>query len=80
MSDSELEALKKDADRYRFLKESVYLTSYDGGWWGTFSLRGISAYDITPYAEKNGRYHDYRNSFDNAVDAEMRREKSNARP
>lgn len=75
MNEEELEALKKDAERYRFLKESVALHSYDGGWWGTFSLRGISAYDITPYAKKHGEYHDHRNSFDDAVDAEMRREK-----
>lgn len=75
MEQSELDALKRDAERYRFLKKSASLYSYDGGWWGSFSIGSVSAYDITPYAEKHGKAHDYRGSFDDAVDAEMRRDK-----
>lgn len=75
MSEQELESLRKDAARYQWIKKSARL---DGdGWVGSFTLRWISAYNITPYAKERGVDHDHSGSFDDAVDAAMRREGAN---
>ncbi len=73
VADEDYAALKKDAERYQFFKRSARVENRDGGWWGFFSLPKISAYDITRYAEENGLWHDFRKSFDEAVDAEINR-------
>lgn len=68
MSDSELEVLKKDAERYRYLKSQAKFNPYSD-WFDIW----IETYD--PVSDT-----DYRNSFDDAVDAEMRREKHEREP
>ncbi len=70
MSDSELEALKKDAERYRFLKRKAKLNDY----WGMFDIEVASRW-LDVLGDEVASMHVYSSSFDDAVDAEMRREK-----
>lgn len=60
MSNSELEALKKDAERYRYLKSQAKYNDE----WDMFEI-WIGTCEPTSY---------YRNSFDDAVDLEIREE------
>lgn len=72
MSIEELEALKKDAERYRFLKSKAKLNDY----WGMFDIEVASRW-VDVLGDEVVPMHVYSSSFDDAVDAEMRRDKNN---
>ena len=68
---AEVKRLRKDAERYRWLRKQAHLTDYDGGNTGVWDIRGINGYSTWV-----GDRYDYR-TFDGAVDA-ARKENPNA--
>lgn len=63
----ELEALRKDALRYRWLRDQARTEGRDGGWVGSWRLPFLDAWNDSPVV----KYHINRRTFDEAVDAEM---------
>lgn len=63
----EHEALRKDAERYRWLRDQASLEPF-GGW--AYDLPAVDAWDCKPGPQLNEQF----GSFDEAIDAAMRNE------
>ena len=59
------EADRRDAERYRWLRDHARLTDYDGGNTGVWDIRGIEGYSTWV-----GNRYDYR-TFEGAIDAAL---------
>lgn len=61
---AEVEALRKDAERYRWLRDQASLEPF-GGW--AYDLPTVDAWDCKPGPQLNEQF----GSFDEAIDAAM---------